>query len=334
VVSVLDVAEHARVSSATVSRALSGSRSVTAETRERVMASVRALGYQPNSFARNLRTGRGHSVALVTGDIQHGIYPALAKHTQHRLESLGFDLLLFNLGHQEERLRHLLQKAVPLGLRGILLASADQADMDNLLPYFRKAMDKGVTIIAVSQRLDDFGIPSIVHDDRKGAMKAVHHLHQHGHRRIAFLGRIRTSAVGNERYQGYVRALKELGQAVDPDLVWDVSDGYRSEAGYKLTQAMLQRGTKAQGILTASDELAVGALAAIKDFGCRAPDDIGIVGFGGIEWGRFVRPSLSTIALDVKAMADSVRRWFAELDQSKRELLTLIEPQLIVRGSS
>lgn len=333
-VSVLDVAEHAKVSSATVSRALNGSSRVTAKTRDRVLSSVQALNYQPNNFARNLRTGRGNSVALVTGDIQHGIYPALAQYTQQRLEILGLDLLLFNLGHQEERLHHLLQTAVPLGLRGILLASADPADMHRLLPYFRQAMDKGIAIVAVSQRLDSFGISSIVHDDRKGAMKAVHHLYQSGHHRIAFLGRIRTSAVGNERYRGYARALEEIGQALDPDLVWDVSDGYRSEAGYKLTQTMLQRGTKADGILTASDELAVGALAAIKDFGLRAPDDIGVVGFGGIEWGRFVRPSLSTVALDVTAMADSVGRWFTELDQPSGNLLTLIEPQLVVRNSS
>ena len=92
------------------------------------------LGYRPNEVARSLRAGRGRAVALVTGDIEQGIYAALAKHVQSELEALGLDLLLFNLGHREDRLRHFLERAPSLGLRGVVLTSPHVMDMDGLMP--------------------------------------------------------------------------------------------------------------------------------------------------------------------------------------------------------
>ena len=172
-VNVFDVAERANVSSATVSRVLSGSPLVRAETKARVIAAAQALGYQPNAFARSLRMGRGSSVALVTGDIEHGIYPRLAKHLQHELELIGLGLMLFNLGHQQERLRHMLEHAAAMGLRGLFLASADVADMETLQPLVQRAKTRGIAILSVSQRLEHHGIDSIVHDDRAGAAMAV-----------------------------------------------------------------------------------------------------------------------------------------------------------------
>lgn len=155
-VNVLDVAEDANVSSTTVSRVLASSPLVRAKTRAKVIAATEALGYHPNSFARNLRRGRGSSVALVTGDIEHGIYPGLAKHLQLELEQIDLNLVLFNLGHQQERLRHVLEQAAAMGLRGLFLASADIADVVGLKPLVDRAIAKGVAILSVSQRLERF----------------------------------------------------------------------------------------------------------------------------------------------------------------------------------
>ena len=95
-VSVVAVASHAKVSPATVSRVLAGRVPVATETRARVLKAIEELGYRPNEVARSLRVGRGRSVALVTGDIEQGIYATLAKHVQGELEALGLDLVLFN----------------------------------------------------------------------------------------------------------------------------------------------------------------------------------------------------------------------------------------------
>ena len=334
--SVFDVAKHAGLSIATVSRALSGSSSVKEKTRDRVLASAAALGYTPNTFAQSLRHGRGRTVALVTGDIRHGIYAALAKHVQFQLESLGLDTLLYDLDHRDQRLQHLLERATSMGLRGVLLASADAFDMDKLLPHFRAALDNGIVLASVTQRLDAHGIVSIVHDNLSGAREAVLHLHERGHGPIAFLGRISTSGTGRERYEGYLDGLGRIGQPVDKALVLETFEGYRSDAGYQGVHEALDRGIRFGALLAASDDMALGAMAALRERGLRIPQDVAVIGFGGFEWGRHVDPPLTSLVLDTETMAASIRCLFdpAAEPTEPHPLLTLIPPRLEVRRSS
>jgi DNA-binding LacI/PurR family transcriptional regulator len=334
-VSTLDVAKRAKVSSATVSRALSGSPLVRAKTCAKVVAVAQALGYHPNSFARNLRKGRGSSVALVTGDIEQGIYPRLAKHLQLELELIDLNLVLFNLGHQHERLRHILEQAAPMGLRGLFLGSPDILDMVGLKPLVDRAVAKGVAILSVSQRLERFGIASIVHDDRQGAGMAVEHLLARGRRAIAYLGHISSSAVGRERALGHAKAHRSAGVPLDRALVWDVREGFRGGAGYRMTSAALDRGPHFDAIVAASDELASGAIAALLDRGLSVPGDVAVTGFGGIGWGSYLRPALSTIELDVAALAARARLWIEALETGETHTsLVRIRPNLVVRGST
>ena len=152
-VSVVAVASRAKVSPATVSRVLAGRVPVATETRARVLKAIEQLGYRPNEVARSLRAGRGRSVALVTGDIEQGIYAALAKHVQGELEALGLDLVLFNLGHRQDRLRHFLERAPSLGLRGILLSSPHVMDMEELAPVMSAAAKSGIDRSCRSARI-------------------------------------------------------------------------------------------------------------------------------------------------------------------------------------
>ena len=310
-VSVVAVASHAGVSPATVSRVLAGRVPVAAETRARVLEAVEQLGYRPNEVARSLRAGRGRAVALVTGDIEQGVYAALAKHVQSELEALGLDLVLFNLGHREDRLRHFLERAPSLGLRGIVLSSPHVMDMAELAPAMRAAAASGLTILSVSQDLSPFGIASIVHDDTGGAASAVGHLVAHGRSSVAFVGRIATSAVGRARFEGYRNALLAHGQALDPALVWDISQGYRADAGYRVASEALAGGLRFDAVLAASDELALGCMAAAADRGFAVPQDIAFIGFGGLGWGAFTRPSMTTVSVDPDAMARAVGEIFA-----------------------
>jgi DNA-binding LacI/PurR family transcriptional regulator len=334
-VSVVAVAAHAGVSPATVSRVIAGRVPVAAETRARVLEAVEQLGYRPNEVARSLRAGRGRAVALVTGDIEQGIYAALAKHVQSELEALGLDLLLFNLGHREDRLRHFLERAPSLGLRGIVLSSPHVMDMAELTPVIEAAAKSGVEILSVSQDLSPHGITSIVHDDAGGAASAVAHLLRQDASPVAFVGRIETSAVGRARFDGYRDALLAHGQALDPALVWDISEGYRADAGYRAASEALDKGLRFRAVLAASDELALGCMAAAADRGLSTPKDVAFVGFGGLGWGLFSRPSLTTVSLDTDAMAHAVADVFkARQDGADRSGRRVIPARLVLRQSA
>ena len=222
-------------------------------------------------MARSLRVGRGRSVALVTGDIEQGIYATLAKHVQGELEALGLDLVLFNLGHRQDRLRHFLERAPSLGLRGILLSSPHVMDMDELAPVMRTAAKSGIDILSVSQDLSRFGFRSIVHDDTGGGGSGNAHLLARRRTPVAFVGRIKTSAIGSARFDGYCKALKARGVKLDKALVWDISQGYRADAGYQAMSEALAKGLEVGAVVAASDELALGCMAAAPTMGSRFP---------------------------------------------------------------
>lgn len=335
VVTVFDVAQHAGVSAATVSRVLLGRAIVAAETRARVLRSVEKLGYRPNPLAQGLRMGRGHVVALLVGDIEQGVYSSLTKHMQAALESIGLELMLFNLGHSEERLRALLRRASALRLRGIAIASSDVIGVGELMPAIRALADDGIPVISIWQRLDRHGIPSVVHDDAAAARKAVSYLIEKGRAPIAYLGRIRVSAAGRERYKGYKLALDHAGIALRPELVWESENRYRYEAGYEAMSEALERGVKPGAVFAASDELALGAMAAALDRGLRVPDDMAFVGFGGAAWSAHARPSLTTVGGDPRAISDGVRAVFQALEESADiAMRTVIERTLIFRQSA
>ncbi|HEY4166600.1 MAG TPA: LacI family DNA-binding transcriptional regulator [Reyranella sp.] len=331
----VSVATHAGVSPATVSRVLAGRVPVATETRARVLKAIEQLGYRPNEVARSLRVGRGRSVALVTGDIEQGIYATLAKHVQGELEALGLDLVLFNLGHRQDRLRHFLERAPSLGLRGVLLSSPHVMDMDELAPVMRAAAKSGIDILSVSQDLSGFGFPSIVHDDAGGAALATAHLLAKRRTPVAFVGRIATSAVGRARFEGYRRALKVRGQKLDQSLVWDISQGYRADAGYQGMSEALTRGLRFRSVVAASDELALGCMAAAADHGLAIPGDMAVVGFGGLAWVGFTRPALSTVALDSGAIARAVGDFFkAREGGAKPGKRRVIPANLVLRQSA
>jgi DNA-binding LacI/PurR family transcriptional regulator len=333
--SVVSVATHAGVSPATVSRVLAGRVPVATETRARVLKAIEQLGYRPNEVARSLRVGRGRSIALITGDIEQGIYATLARHVQGELEALGLDLVLFNLGHRQDRLRHFLERAPSLGLRGILLSSPHVMDMDELAPVMRAAAKGGIDILSVSQDLSRFGIPSIIHDDPGGAALATTHLLKRHHTPIAFVGRIATSAVGRARFEGYRKALRTTGLRPDSRLVWDISQGYRADAGYQAMSEALDKGLKFRAVVAASDELALGCMAAAADRGLAIPDDVAVVGFGGLAWVGFARPALTTVALDTATIARAAGDFFKSRESgTKSGKRRLIPANLVLRQSA
>ncbi|MGE0714779.1 MAG: LacI family DNA-binding transcriptional regulator [Alphaproteobacteria bacterium] len=327
---VVDVARRAGVSSATVSRVLSGRANVSADTRERVLAAVRELDFQPNRFAQGLRRGHGNTVALAVGDIEQNVYSALTKHLQTALAEIGLDLMLYNLDHSPDRLRSILDAAPAMGLRGVALATTDVVSLATFGPLLRGLQQRGMTVLSIGQRMNRAGIPSIVHEESSAARRAVAYLIEGGRTPVAYLGRLAGSAVGSDRYKGYRAALADAGIPLRPELVWDVA--YRFPAGYEGTSRALAAGLRPRAIQCGSDELALGAMAAIADHGLAVPGDIAVIGFGNISWGAHVRPGLTTVSVH----PDRVARHVAALMNAGADApsLSIIPRSIIARGSA
>lgn len=328
---VIDVAREAGVSLATVSRVLNGSATVSAGLRAKVSAAVEALEYRPNVMAQGLRKGQSNTVALLVGDIAQRHFAELTLHVQSALEEVGADTMLFNVGHSETRLTEFLERAPSMRLRGIAIAISDTLPRA-VGPLVGELRVQGLRVVAIGQDLRRFGVPSIVHEERAAARRSVQRLTARGHRRIAYVGRIAGSTIGTERFRGYRAALHEAG-AFDPALVFDLA--FRYAAGRDAALRALDRGLTFTAMQAGSDELATGAMAALHDRGLRVPEDVAIVGFGGVEMGAYLRPALTTLSTHPALAARHVRDLFAaDAPATDTPALVVLERTLVERESA
>ena len=327
---VKDVARAAGVSSATVSRTLNGKSTVQPLLRQRVLSVVERLGYRPNAIARGLRKGQGNVVALLVGDIRQGHFSDLTMQVQTALEGIGLDLLLFNVGHSTERMGHFLDRALAMQLRGVISAVSDMLPAA-LASQLRALQSAGSLVRSISQDLTGHGIASIVQEERSCVFRSVRYLLDSGRSRIAYVGRMRSSWVGRERYRGYLAANRV---AVRQDETLVLGYAYRYAGGYDSVARAIDRGVRFDGLQTASDELAAGAIAALSDRGFRVPEDVAIVGFGDIEPSAYLRPALTTWSSHADLVAERLCDAFSSKSPESGAGLTLLPRHLIRRSSA
>ena len=303
---VLDVARRAGVSIATVSRVLSGNTAVSEIMRERVLVAVKDCGFQPNPLAQGLRKGRGNTVALLVGDIEQGLYSTLTRHMQIALEEIGLDLMLYDLSHSADRLEQILGRADALRLRAIVIAATDVMPLNRIGPQLRVLSESGMSVISLGPALRARGVISIVHEESSAAAAATRYLLDRWGGPVAYIGRIKGSVNGTERFRGYCDALSTAGICAQSRLAWDAS--FRYAAGHETISAALAKGTPFRCVLAGSDEIALGAIGAIQDRGLRVPEDVAVMGFGNLQWGAYLRPALSTVSARPDIAAARVRR--------------------------
>jgi LacI family transcriptional regulator len=284
---IAEVARHAGVGVATVSRVLNGSPAVREQTRQRVLDAIAELGYAPNPAARALSTGRTLSVGVVAPFFTRPSVIERLRGISHVLAGAGYRMMLFDVerpGQDSESFRTL-----PGGLDGLLSISLCPPDAD--LDRFAAA---GMSVVLVDHPHDR--LPAVYVDDVAGGRLATEHLLELGHERIAFLGDFEHNYHGFTssalRRVGYEQALVAAGLAVDPELVRRASHG--RDAAAALARELLEEAEPPTAVFAASDTQAMGVLEAADELGADVPGDLAVVGYDDIEIARYA--GLTTIA--------------------------------------
>ena len=292
----LDVAREAGVSQATVSVVLSGSASpirVSTATRSRVLAAAERLGYVPNHAAQSLRRRRTRSITFINPSPTNPYFAEVVAGAQTAAEEAGYSIFVAAVPTREAALQILWHLNAGTS-DGVILGSRDPA----VLTELRHALRRGVAAVALQFAGDDVDrrpVPVVRTDKEAGGHLATHHLIQLGHRRIAHLMDAETYArSAAERTAGYRRALAEAGIDFQPD--WLV-EGTNSVAGGDacLRALLARRGPRPTAAFVFNDQMAIGALHALRRLGLRVPEDMAIVGFDGIGLGAFTNPELTSV---------------------------------------
>jgi LacI family transcriptional regulator len=301
-VSIRDVARLAGVSPGTASRVLSGSSyPVSAQARRRVEEAAAALNYVANSAARALVTGRTELVGAIVHDITDPFFSTVVRGLQDAAVAEHLVVLVGNDDRDAHKLQGYLAMLLSQNPMGVVLIGGQLRDPASTLPVaqaVQRLCDHGVPVVAVGRY--ELDIPHVWVNDVAAAECAVAHLTGLGHSRIAFLGGPLNSTTVQDRYAGYGNALTHVGVPVDDDLV--VQTPLTHEGGSQGVERLIAADMAFTAIFAATDEVAFGALSALREHGRAVPSDVSVVGFDDVVMSAHSDPPLTTIHVPARSL--------------------------------
>lgn len=301
-----DIAALAGVSQPTVSRALSGSTSVSAQTRRRVLEAAEQLNYKVDKNASGLRRQQARTLALLFFEESPGaallnpFYLSLVGPMVRRCAEHGYDLLIsiqqlssdWHVDYEDSR------KADGI----ILLGYGDYLEYR---PRLEKLVASGAHFVRWGSAREGEVGATVASDNEQGGFDATSHLLQQGRRRIAFVGTVDPGYPEFlERWNGFRRALSAARIEFDERLQVDADP--REEAGRRAVERLIAREAEFDGVFAACDISAIGVMHALHAIGRRVPEDVAVVGFDDIPPARLSSPSLTTVAQDPHQASDAL----------------------------
>jgi LacI family repressor for deo operon, udp, cdd, tsx, nupC, and nupG len=287
--SIRDVAEAAGVSTATVSRALAFPDRLRPETRERVLATVRRLGYTPNEAARALRAGATRMI-LVAVPYQYSgaFFAGVVNGIDAELSAHGYTMIMGSLDGNEDKARRLVDLVYARQIDGVIILAGNTPLVDG-----RSVLDAPVPVVSICSELDRPGLPTVLVDDEDCAIAQTRHLLALGHRRLLYVAGPAGHFNEIVRYRGFVRAAEAAGiaPADRPRYPGD----YTLASGAAAARAFLSLDPRPTGVVCCSDEMAIAFVKTVAAGGLRVPRDVSVVGFDAIEFADYCEPTLTTI---------------------------------------
>lgn len=322
-----EVAHAAGVSRMTASRALNDRPGVSRKVREEIVRIAAELGYQVNRTAQKLSSGRSRIIGLVAVQIQSPFETEVIAGAVRAARTAGYEMLVYSLADVTEppgSVTHLLEQ----------IADGVIALLPYTYHYLKSLAAARVPVITVEDGVERLEFPSIGCDSYQGALAAVGHLADLGHRRIGFITGNEILASARERRRGYLDVLAERGLPRDAALI--VKGDYNQLAGFEAARRLLALSRPPTAIFAANDATALGVLSAAQELQLRVPGDLSVVGFDDVPQATQIHPPLTTVRQPMQQMGRSaVNTLLAMLAGIEPASPVITFPtELIVRGST
>lgn len=351
-VTIRDVAEYAGVSISTVSNVLNDSKYVSESLREKVNQAVTDLNYVRDSVASNMKRGYTKTIGVITSDICGLFYPYVIKGIYETLSAYGYSLTIYDthvLKHEkgirkeEESFQHLFSNRVD----GIIFVSSVSKKKEK--SYLKKlnsqaCLIKPTPLVSMERDFSAHGVDSVFYNNIKTAGMAVDHLFECGCRNIVHISGPVHEEVPKERTKGYLDAMKRHGLLMNADKMIGSGD-YTHESGYTAMNYLLAQNSRIDGVYAANDQMAIGALKALKEQKIKVPDEIKIIGTDDVFVTSVIEPPLSTVHIRKKHMGKRAAELLLEriregqpdhqLNRNKRPVIAEeMETRLVIRRST
>jgi len=328
-VTILEVAKMANVSITTVSRVLNkSSHRVNKNTRAKVLKAIAELDYHPNALAQSLLKKRSMTIGIILPDISNPYYAEIVRGIQDKAEEEGYSAMIQNTDRKMERIIRSIYDFRERNTDGVIFAGGAALSV-NLISVMKNLASRAVVIGRVEQN-----IPSVQVDNQDAIFIAINYLIELGYREIAFVnGAADLSFTMTDRLQGYIQAMNNLSYPVHPEFI---RTGVPTlEGGYIQVKELLKNHPRPQAIILANDQMAFGAVKAIKEEGLTIPGDIAIIGFDNVPLCSYFDPSITSIEIPRYKLGRAAMEMLISLiTEQKTERIRWFKVELIKRQST
>ena len=283
-----DVAQRAGVATSTVSKFINGG-TVREENVEAIRQAIADLDYRVNPFARSLKTQRSRSIGILLPDMTAPFYGNVIMAMDKVFREAGYHCLISCYSSQHGLERDNLQFLISNGIDGLIYAPEDISPEE----FYELTASCSIPVVQLDRMIQGVTSDTVLVDNSDAVHKAVTHLVEKGHRRIALISGPKSVFSAKERQVGYLRALAAHGIAYDDALL--VSDENTFAAGYRGCDTLLSLDEPPTAVLTTNYDITMGLITAARERGLQIPDDIDVFGFDCVEICTMMHPPLSVV---------------------------------------
>ncbi len=330
-----DVARKANVSIATVSLVINNHKRISSETKLLVNKTIKELNYHPSHTARGLVSRKTKNIGFILTEDHflrsEPFYTRIFLGTEFEARNYEYYILLTTIPSDFQRGDKLPRFILERNIDGIIVAGKVP---DTIIKDLEKYE---MPLAFVDYYPPSEKYPVVLIDNVSGALQAVQHLLELGHKNIAFIGADIKHPSIRDRFQGYKIALERNGMSVNPNYNTITDEIYPArENGYQAAKKLLSKNKKITGIFTCNDAMAIGVMQYLKDNNIKVPEDISLIGFDDVEADLSLDPPLSTISVPKLELGIEAFRLMKDIlkNRVKSPKKILVPTELVIRQST
>lgn len=314
-----DVAREAGVAVSTVSYVINNSSPISKEVKKRVFDVIEKLGYLPNSSAKAMRTGKSLAIGLILPDLGNPFFPELAQSVENTAREYGYSTFLVDTDISREIEKEAIERLIQRGVDGIVWFPTTQED--TMAPYAAE-----IPVVVMDRSLGNYD--TVTPNHRKGGELQAEFLLQQGHRRIGMITGPLSVDNMKLRRDGFIDRIEGAGE-----ILWEIENPFSMTLAPSVIDKLLQGNVTA--VVAGNDMIAIGAIRELDKAGISVPEQVSILGFDDIPWGKWISPPLTTIRMPLAELgSEAVHFLLRRVENSAAPTRNLtIDVELVVRES-
>jgi len=332
---IYDIAEELNLAPSTISKAINNTGNVSAKTRKRVLDYIKEVGYVPANSARMLRSTRSYTIGVVFSEetnigLEHTFFSSLLEHFKKYVEKLGYELSFIVTQLGTNKLSY-YEWCINKKVDGVYIVVGGYSDYGII-----ELANKNIPV--VSNDILMKGVKTFICDNKQGIDISLDYFRNKSKlNRIGMIAGPLNAKAFKMRYEAFISYFKSIGIDVDPNYICE-SKSFGFNGGYEACEEMIRKNKVfPEGLIVASDDIAVGVLRCLYDHGIKVPEDVQIIGFDDVNIAKLTTPKLSTIRQDTTLMAETAAaNLIRMIEDSEYEVpdITELPVSLVIRETT